>query len=163
MYSLSMLVNSSIEIYSNLYNNTFNSLVSQKNFARWIIWGTSFLWYKSGNESFCKNRYLLGPYIVIRSIWINKWFFIIFNVAITLFDILFTSFVSGDVPIYQLFTRLSKQSMIDDKYILSAAIWNSVISVNNFKFGSSTCNISWLYFQQLAIFPQNTNCTFFIW
>lgn len=43
---------------------------------------------------------------------------------------------SGCVPIDQLMTMPSKQSMMGERYTLPAGIWNSVMSVNHFTFGA---------------------------
>jgi len=50
-------------------------------------------------------------------------------------NILLTGLASGCVPIDQLITMPSKQSMIGDRYTLPAGIWNSVMSVSHFSFG----------------------------
>jgi len=47
-----------------------------------------------------------------------------------------TSSASGRVPIDQLTTRPSKQSIIGERYTFPAGIWNSVMSVSHFLFGA---------------------------
>ena len=47
-------------------------------------------------------------------------------------SIMFTSSASGLVPMVQLTTMQSKQSMMGERYTLPAGIWNSVMSVNHF-------------------------------
>ncbi len=53
-----------------------------------------------------------------------------------------TSSASGRVPIDQLTTRPSKQSMTGDRYTLPAGIWNSVRSVSHFWFGSGRVEVA---------------------
>jgi hypothetical protein len=48
-----------------------------------------------------------------------------------------TSSASGCVPIDQLMTKPSKQSMTGERYTLPAGIWNSVMSVSHFSFGAA--------------------------
>lgn len=50
-------------------------------------------------------------------------------------NMVFTRSASGRVPIDQLTTRPSKQSLMGDRYTLPAAIWNSMMSVSDFSFG----------------------------
>lgn len=52
-------------------------------------------------------------------------------------SIVFTSSASGRVPIDQLTTWPSKQSIMGDRYTLPAAIWNSEMSVSHFSFGAA--------------------------
>jgi len=58
------------------------------------------------------------------------------TVAIAASSIVLTSSASGRVPIDQLTTIPSKQSIMGDRYTLPAGIWNSVISVSHFSFGA---------------------------
>ena len=51
-------------------------------------------------------------------------------------NIVLTSSASGRVPIDQLTTMPSKQSIMGDKYTLRAGIWNSVMSVSHFSLGA---------------------------
>ncbi|AOJ40895.1 hypothetical protein WJ23_23145 [Burkholderia lata] len=48
----------------------------------------------------------------------------------------FTSSASGLVPIDQLTTIPSKQSIMGDRYTFPAGIWNSEISVTHFSLGA---------------------------
>jgi hypothetical protein len=49
----------------------------------------------------------------------------------------FTKTASGRVPIVQLTTKPSKQSIMGERCTLPAGIWNSVMSVSHFSFGVS--------------------------
>jgi hypothetical protein len=51
-------------------------------------------------------------------------------------SMVFTSSVSGLIPMDRLTTIPSKQSIIDERYTLPAGIWNSEISVSHFSFGA---------------------------
>jgi hypothetical protein len=53
-------------------------------------------------------------------------------------NMVFTSSASGRVPIVQLMTSPSKQSITGDRYRLPAGMWNSVMSVNHFSFGADS-------------------------
>jgi hypothetical protein len=57
------------------------------------------------------------------------------TVSIAASNIVFTKAESGSVPIVQLTTRPSKQSIMGDRYTFPAGIWNSVMSVSHFSFG----------------------------
>jgi hypothetical protein len=50
--------------------------------------------------------------------------------------IVLTNSAFGRVPIDQLTTMPSKQSIMGDRYTLPAGIWNSVMSVSHFSFGA---------------------------
>ena len=57
--------------------------------------------------------------------------------AIATFNIVFASSESGRVPIVQLTTNPSKQSITRKRYTFPAWIWNSVMSVSHFIFDVS--------------------------
>ena len=57
-------------------------------------------------------------------------------------SIVLTSSASGRVPIDQLTTMPSKQSIMGERYTLPAGIWNSVMSVSHFSFGRARAEVA---------------------
>ena len=57
------------------------------------------------------------------------------TVSMAASSIVFTNSESGRVPIVQLTTMPSKQSITGERYTFPAGIWNSVMSVSHFSFG----------------------------
>ena len=64
-------------------------------------------------------------------------FSLVVTVSMAASNIVFTRSASGRVPIVQLTTRPSKQSIMGERYTFPAGIWNSVMSVSHFSFGVS--------------------------
>jgi hypothetical protein len=58
------------------------------------------------------------------------------TLSIAASSIVLTNSAFGRVPIDQLTTMPSKQSIMGDRYTLPAGIWNSVMSVSHFSFGA---------------------------
>ena len=57
------------------------------------------------------------------------------TVSMAASNIVFTKSESGRVPMDQLTTRPSKQSITGERYTFPAGIWNAVISVSHFWLG----------------------------